>query len=148
MYSTNKNPDNYGDYLKKKKAKEAINSMMPKTRTNLLGRKVKVEYNNAGNTKTKTITKKDGSKTIKSKRLVNSTGGPGPKAYIGKGVTKTVPSATGDKFVFEKSKSKDIGGLNRLFGKRRKYKYDAKTGVDIYKDKKTAFSKPKIEKYK
>ncbi len=126
--------------------------MMPKTRTNLLGRKVKVEYSGGGDIKTKTITKKDGSETIRTKRVYKNLGPSGNKGYLKKTVDKTVPTVTrsggvGKKYVFEKSKSKDIRGLNRLFGKRRKTKYDAKTGVDTYKTKKTAFSKPIKEKY-
>ena len=123
MYSAT---NNYENKMRADKAKAKLNEMnsarKPKTRTNLLGRKVEITYGQPdGAFKTKKVTKKDGSYTLKSKSYGRVKNEGGYQPIMEKTKTKVGSSKFGN-VMSSKSKVKQIGGLKRLVGGKTKSK--------------------------
>lgn len=134
-----------------------------RTRTNLKGEKVTIEKNNGIFDKVKIRTKKDGSQIIKTKAVRENMYGPaGSKALVKNKIERSnIGIGNGLKLEpFQKQKIKQVGGLNRITGYKKKQKVsswvnyatsrDTKSQLaerENIKRKKNAFSKPKKEAY-
>ena len=127
-----------------------------RTRTNLKGEKVTIEKNNGIFDKVKIRTKKDGSQIIKTKAVRENMYGPAGSKVLVKNKIERSPRNESTYLRLEpvqKEKIKQLGGLNRITGFKRKRDVvsyiERGTGdlveINKYKGKKNAFSKPKKE---